>query len=115
MSDHNHSGHGAPHSEGAHENSDLNYKPMMWIIPASVAFVMLFVTVIIYLTAGAATDAITTKQFGGADAGKGPLLAQHAHEDSILTSSGTDSTGRRHIPIATAMAVLASRGAHATP
>ena len=105
MSDaHNHAEH------GAHEKSDLNYAPMVWIIPASLAFVVLFVAVIVFLTAGAASDAMTSKQYGFADADKGQLLAQRAHEDSILTSTGTDTSGRVHIPITTAMEALAARG-----
>ena len=111
MSDaHNHDAHG--HAEGAHDNSDLNYAPMVWIIPASLAFVLLFVTVIVFLTAGAASDEMTHKQYSTADAGKGQLLTQRAHEDSILTSTGTDTSGSVHIPIATAMAALAARNNH---
>jgi hypothetical protein len=113
MSDsHNHSGHGA-HSEGAHEQSDLNYKPMLWIIPASMAFVVLFVTVIVYLSAATASDEMTGKQYGGADAGRGQLLALRAHEDSVLNSTGTDTAGRLHIPIQTAMEAFAQKSAAA--
>jgi hypothetical protein len=112
MSDaHNHSSH----AEGAHEKSDLNYGPMLWIIPASLAFVVLFVAVIVFLTAAAGSDEMTAKQYGGADAGKGQLLALRAHEDSILTSTGTDTAGRLHIPITNAMAALAARGSHTAP
>ena len=109
MSDtHNHSGHDE-HSHGAHEKSDLNYKPMMLIIPASLAFLVLFVAVIVFLTAAASSDEMTAKQYGGADAGKGQLMALRAHEDSILTSTGTDTAGHVHIPITTAMEAIAAR------
>ena len=101
-----------PNAHGAHEKSDLNYQPMLWIIPASLAFLVLFVTVIVFLSAGTASVEMTEKQYGGADAGRGQLLALRAHEDSILTSTGTDTAGRLNIPIKTAMEALAARGSH---
>ncbi|MCD6024802.1 MAG: hypothetical protein K0Q91_1718 [Fibrobacteria bacterium] len=106
MSDaHNHTGHGT-HSEGAHEKSDLNYQPMLWIIPASLAFLLLFVTVIVYLSAAAASDEMNRKQFGSADAGRAQLEALRAQEDSVLNGSGTDADGRVRVPVSTAMEAL---------
>jgi len=111
MSDaHHNAGHDAAH-QGGHEKSDLGYGPMLFIIPVSLAILVVFVTVIVFLSAGAASTEMTSKQYGGADAGKGQLLALRAHEDSILTTSGTDTAGHVRIPIAQAMAILAARAA----
>ena len=101
MSDaHNH------HAEGAHEKSDIEPGPMLWILPASIVLVILFVIVIIYLSAAAASDEMKAKQYGGADAGKGQLLALRAHEDSILAFSGADTAGNSRVPISRAMEIL---------
>ena len=110
MSDaHNHSEGSHAHAEGAHEKTDLELSPMLWIIPASLVFLLLFVTVIVFLSAAASSDEMTAKQYGSADAGKGQLLALRAHEDSLLTSSGTDTAGHVRIPITTAMEALVAR------
>jgi hypothetical protein len=108
MSDHNTpSGHG--HSEGAHEMSDLNYRPILWIIPASLAFVVLFVTVIVFLTAAAASDEMTAKQYGGADADKTQLHTLRTREDSLLGFTGKDTSGHLRIPVEKAIEILASQ------
>ena len=100
------------HAEGAHEKSDLELSPMLWIIPASLVFLLLFVTVIVFLSAAASSDEMTAKQYGGADAGKGQLHTLRAHEDSVLSGTVTDTAGHRHIPITRAMEIIAARNAH---
>jgi hypothetical protein len=108
MSDaHNHSGHDS--HGGGHEKSDLALGAMLWIIPASLTLLLVFVTVITFLTAGAASREMTAKQYGGADAGKGQIQALRAHEDSILTANGTDSTGTPRMPVSRAMEIIAER------
>ena len=114
MSDaHKHSEGAHGHSQGAHEKTDIEPGPMLWIIPVSIVVVVLFVTVIVYLSAAAASDEMTAKQYGTADAGKGQLLALRAHEDSLLASAGTDTAGHGRIPIERAMETLANRRGNA--
>ena len=110
MSDsHNHSGHDDSHARGAHEKTDLNIGSMLFIIPVCLVILVLFTTVIVFLSAGAASTEMEGKQYATADANRTQLIALHAHEDSILTTSGTDTAGNVRIPISRAMEIIAAR------
>jgi hypothetical protein len=95
------------HAHGAHEKSDLNYRPMMWVIPISLIILVVFTAVVVFLSAGAASGEMEAKQYQGADAGRGQVTALRAHEDSVLAGLAKDSTGRAGIPVERAMEILA--------
>jgi len=90
------------HGHGGHESQDFTFTNLLWVIPASIVILVVYVGVCIYGFRGAASDEMIQKHAVLLDTS---LSAFRAHEAELLGNySWVDKTaGKVRIPIQQAM------------
>ena len=90
------------HGPGGYEKQDFAFTNLMWVIPASIVILLVYVGVCMYGFRGAATEEMIQKHAVLADTS---LRAFRVHEAELLGNYGwvDKATGKVRIPIQQAM------------
>lgn len=99
------SGYESRGAEG-HESGDFTFNCTLWLIPASLILMVVFVVVCWLGATASLTREMELKQTLGAEAVSVPLNAFQAQEDSSLRAYGMKDGGMAQIPIDRAMKLM---------
>jgi hypothetical protein len=101
------------HGQSGHESQDFSFTNLLWLIPASIVMLLLYVGVCMFWFRGAATSEMILKKSVLADT---TLKAFRAHENELMHGyTWTDKEkGIVRIPIEQSMAMVVATYSQAT-
>jgi hypothetical protein len=99
------SGHDT-HGPG-HETEDLDFSSGLWVIPLSLAILVVFLFIAVVWSTSAASNELLRNVTSGLDQGIEAVKALRAGDEAILTSYGEGKDGKARIPVRRAMEILA--------